>query len=92
MTYISNLDLGKIVNAMQAEENPLVKASLVRNYVEMLDVCNGKLQNPNQHYERAYTAYMDIVSQLNKADKELIKVFKKRADYCKEKACSPRKD
>ncbi len=92
MTYISHLDLGKVVSALQAEEHPLVKASLLRHYVDMLDVCNGKLQNPNQHYERAYQGYIDVISQLNKDDAALIKVFKKRADYCKEKAGISRKD
>lgn len=91
MAYVSPLDLGKVVQAMQAEGHPLLKASLVRNYVDMLDACNGRLQNPNQHYERAYTVYLGIISQLNEEDRELIKVFKKRADYCREKAGLPRK-
>lgn len=92
MGYISSLDLGKVVSALAAEENTLVKASLLRNYVEMLDACNGKLQNPAPHYERAYQGYMGVISQLNKDDKELIKVFKKRAEYCREKAGLSRKD
>lgn len=92
MAYVSQLDLGKVVSALQAEEHPLVKASLLRNYVDMLDVCNGRLQNPAPHYERAYHGYVGVISQLNKEDRELIKVFKKRADYCREKAGLPRKD
>jgi hypothetical protein len=91
-SYVSLLDLGKVVSALQAEENTLVKASLLRNYVDLIDVCNGRLQNPAQHYERAYLGYIGVISQLNKEDKELIKVFQKRADECRAKAGLPRKD
>jgi hypothetical protein len=93
MAYVSPVDLGRIVNALHAEENPLVKASLLRNYVDMLDASNGTLKNADQHYGRAYTEYLHVISHLNKDDRELIKVFKKRADYCKDKSIPPaRKD
>lgn len=92
MAYISQMDLAKIVNALDAESNPLVRASLAGNYVDALDACNGRISEPKKHYERAYFAYTSIISQLNSEDKELIKVMKKRADYCREKAGLPRKD
>ena len=91
MAYVSPLDLGRVVSAIQAEDNTLLKAAMVRDYVCMLDACDGKLQNPNQHYERAYTTYLGIISRLNEDDKELIKAFRKRAEYCREKAGLPRK-
>ena len=86
MTYVSKLDLGRMVTAIEAEQNPLVKSSYLRRYVDMLDSSNGTLKESKECYAYASKVYALVISQLNKDDRELIKVFKKRADYCKEKA------
>jgi hypothetical protein len=92
MAYISPVTLGNLVNALNREESPLVKAAILRDYVGILDACNGTMKNARDHYERARSGYLGIISQLNENDAELIKVFKKRADYCKEKASITRKE
>lgn len=91
MVRIPQSELGTLVNTLHAEENPLVKADLLRKYVAILDFQSKAGKDCKQQYADAYCHYNSIISKLNGDDTELIAVFKKRADYCREKSGLPRK-